>query len=146
MEALNEISLPTVLVTAAAIVSPYLIAIFVRCNMSPKTKQVIAAVVSVVLALGYTVLKGEVNDWKTFWTAAPAIYATSQLMYTLFMKKAAEKIEANVGLTVKNADSKPDKDVVITRDEADLPEDDEDEVTADQLIIVKPEDETPAKG
>lgn len=136
MEALNEISLPTVLITAVAILSPYLTAVFTRTGMSPKVKNVISAVVSVVLALGYTVLKGDIGNWEQFWTAAPAIYATSQLMYVLFLKESAKKVEENVGLTVKPKDPEP----VVDAD------DEEDDVTADDLVVVNPEDESPAKG
>ena len=142
MDALNEISLPTVLVTAAAIISPYLTAIFTRTGMSPKVKNIIAVVVSVVLALGYTLLKGDVTDWDTFWTAVPAIYATSQLMYVLFMKNGAKKVEEKYGITAKPADEKPVGGGIEEEDD----EDDEVEVTADQLVVVKPEDESPAKG
>jgi hypothetical protein len=101
-----SIPLPTVLVTAAALLSPYLTAVFTRWDMSPKVKQIVSAVVSVLLALGYTIVKGDVGNWEQFWTAAPAIYATSQLMYALFQKQSVKQVEATVGLKAKESPAK----------------------------------------
>lgn len=137
-----EISLPTVLITIAAALSPYLTAFFIRCNMSPKFKQVISVVVSVVLALGYSLFKGDITDWDTFIKAVPAIYMTSQLMYALFLKKSAEKVEAQYGLTAKSTEPTAATDEQVARAEAKADGDEED-VTADELVVHV---EDPRKG
>lgn len=146
-EVVTEISLPTVLITAAAVLSPYLTALFIRANMSEKVKQIISAAVSIVLALGYVVLKGDVTDWETFVKAVPAVYMTSQLMYALFLKSSAKKVEAQYGLTVKSEEPTALTDEQVAKEVAKVEaEDDETPVTADELVVVAPEDETPRKG
>lgn len=146
-EVVTEISLPTVLITAAAVLSPYLTALFIRANMSEKVKQIISAAVSIVLALGYVVLKGDVTDWETFVKAVPAVYMTSQLMYALFLKSSAKKVEAQYGLTVKSEEPTALTDEQVAKEVAKAEaEADETPVAADELVVVAPEDETPRKG
>jgi hypothetical protein len=140
-EIATEISLPTVLITVAAVLSPYLTALFIRANMSEKVKQIISAVVSAVLALAYIILKGDVTDWETFIKAVPAVYMTSQLMYALFMKAGAKKVEAQYGLTVKSEEPTALTDEEVAKVAA---KDEEEDVKAEDLVVTV--EETPRKG
>jgi hypothetical protein len=143
-----EISLPTALMGVIAVLSPYLTAFFIRCNMSAKVKQVISVVVSVVLALGYCLFKGDITDWDTFIKAVPTIYMISQLTYALLLKKSAEVVEAKYGVTAKSEEPTAAADTENAK-AADADEDSEADVniTAEELVVhVEGSEETPRKG
>lgn len=120
-------------VTAAVVVaSPLLTSLFTHTGMSSRTKNTIAMVVSLVIAVVYEVVTGGISDWTNILYAFPVVYGLQQAVYNTLLKAAATNVEATVGVTGKN--SVPVQ--AVTTNAAD----------GSEVVEAQPVEETPAKG
>lgn len=106
--------LPVALVGLLSLLSPYITALFTRTSMSPKAKQLVAIVVSAVIAVVWVGLNGGLDSWDKFFVALPVVYGIGQAAYGLILKDSAKIVEATKGLTDTSA-VKDDK--IVTEDE-----------------------------
>lgn len=88
--------LPEIILALVTVLSPLLTAVATRANWSSKTKNAVAAGVSIVIAVVYLVLTGGITDWSNVVLVIPAVYGVQQLVYTQFLKAQAKQIEVTV--------------------------------------------------
>lgn len=132
-------ALPQALVPILTLISPYITAFFARPSMNPKFKVVIAALISVVIAVLYVLINGQVNSWATFFTAAPLIFGVQQALYGLFLKDSTKKVEAQTGNTDPVA---PTVEVGTTKEGSDAALFVDGVKLSDETVVA----ESPAKG
>ena len=123
------------IVTAGVVVfSPLLTSVFTNTGMTSKTKNNIAMIVSLVIAVGYLALTGGITDWTNILYAFPIVYGLQQAVYNTLLKAVATNVEANVGLVAKQDDGL--KSEVVTVEASD----------GSEVVLAVPVNETPAKG
>jgi hypothetical protein len=121
------------IVTAAVVVaSPLLTSVFTQTGMTSRTKNTIAMIVSLVIAVVYEVLTGGISDWTNVLIAFPVVYGLQQAVYNTLLKALATNVEANVGITAKDNGGSQ----AVTTQAAD----------GSEVIVAAPVDETPAMG
>jgi hypothetical protein len=91
--------LPSVLVGLLTLLSPYLTALFTRTSMSPRSKQVVAIIVSALIAVVWVALNGGLDSWEKFFVALPVVFGIGQAIYGLVLKDSVKIVEATKGLT-----------------------------------------------
>lgn len=85
-------------VTAIIVIaSPLLTSLFTHSAMSSRTKNSIAMIVSLVIAVVYEVLTGGIKDWTNLAYAFPIVYGLQQAVYNTILKDLATQVEANIG-------------------------------------------------
>jgi ABC-type bacteriocin/lantibiotic exporter with double-glycine peptidase domain len=118
-------------VTAVIVVaSPLLTSLFTHTVMSSRTKNTIAMIVSLVIAVVYEVVTGGIHDWSNLAFAFPIVYGLQQAVYNTILKDLATTVEAKVGVVSKGSVAAPETPV------ADVP--------APEAPVAL--EETPAKG
>lgn len=89
-------------VTAIIVIaSPLLTSLFTHTNMSSRTKNSIAMVVSLAIAVVYEVLTGGIKDWTNLAYAFPIVYGLQQAVYNTILKDLATQVEASTGVVPK---------------------------------------------
>jgi UPF0716 family protein affecting phage T7 exclusion len=88
--------LPEIILALVTVLSPLLTAVATRANWSSKTKNAVAAGVSIVIAVVYLVLTGGISDWSNIVLVIPAVYGVQQLVYNQFLKNLSKEIEVTV--------------------------------------------------
>lgn len=120
------------IVTAAVVVaSPLLTSVFTHTGMTSRTKNTIAMIVSLVIAVVYEVVTGGISDWTNILYAFPVVYGLQQAVYNTLLKAVATNVEANVGVTVKSEAPS----VAVTKRAED----------GSEVVVAEPVAETPAK-
>lgn len=90
------------IVTAAVVVaSPLLTSLFTHTGMTARTKNTIAMIVSLAIAVGYEAMTGGITDWTNVMYAFPVVYGLQQAVYNALLKAVATNVETNVGVTAK---------------------------------------------
>lgn len=124
-------------VTAAVVVaSPLLTSIFTHTGMTSRTKNTVAMIVSLVIAVVYEVVTGGISDWTNVLYAFPVVYGLQQAVYNTLLRAAATNVEANYGLAPKGAVLAAGGATAETTKAAD----------GSEVVIAAPLNETPAKG
>lgn len=92
-------------IVAAVVVvaSPLLTSLFTHTNMSSRTKNSIAMVVSLVIAVVYEVVSGGISDWTNLAYAFPIVYGLQQAVYNTILKGLATNVEASIGIAPKGS-------------------------------------------
>lgn len=91
-------------VTAIVVIaSPLLTSLFTHTAMSSRTKNTIAMVVSLAIAVVYEVLTGGITDWANLAYAFPIVYGLQQAVYNTILKSWATRVEATVGVAPKGS-------------------------------------------
>lgn len=91
-----DLGLSAVILALITIISPLFVAVATRYSWSSKTKNAVAAIVALVIALGYLVMTGGITDWTNVVTIIPAVYGLQQLVYTQFLKEASAHVQITV--------------------------------------------------
>lgn len=86
--------IPAALLLILSMLSPFIIATVTRAKWSSKTRELIAAGVAIVVAIGWLALTGAISDWSNLAVAIPAVYTLQSLLYRFFLKEWATKFEA----------------------------------------------------
>jgi len=121
-------------VTAAVVVaSPLLTSVFTHTGMTSRTKNTIAMVVSLVIAVAYEVLTGGISDWTNVMLAFPVVYGLQQAVYNTLLKAAATSVEATVGVAPKAGAGTVQ---AVTTQATD----------GSEVVVAEPIEETPAMG
>lgn len=92
------------LLAVVAVISPILVAIFTKVNMSSKAKTTVAIVVSFIIAAGYLLFSGQITDWSELVFVVPAVFGVQQIVFKLLLTNVSREIEKNVGLTEKKVE------------------------------------------
>lgn len=95
-------------------VAPFITSVFLKTNMSSKTKNWIAFAISGAIALVYVAMSGgfgTISGVEDLVVPLGFAYGYSQFLYNTFFKKAATYIEANIGLKEIRLDT-PDEKIV----------------------------------
>lgn len=143
-----ELALPlTMLLT---LISPFISAYVQNVDWSPKTKTLLAIVLSLIIAIVYLYLTNGIADWTQLGVVVPAVYGLQQAIYNFFLKNIATKFEAitNFGSLIVSPAAEPGK-VDITSDQTIKETGDNVTVDAPVQIVQPPEvitSDTPAKG
>jgi hypothetical protein len=143
-----ELALPlTMLLT---LISPFISAYVQNVDWSPKTKTLLAIVLSLIIAIVYLYLTNGIADWTQLGVVVPAVYGLQQAIYNFFLKNIATKFEAitNFGSLIVSPAAEPGK-VDITSDQTIKETGDNITVDAPVQIVQPPEvitSDTPAKG
>lgn len=82
-----ELGVPEFLLAAVTAIATVLTSIGIQSKWSSKTKNLVAFIVSLVLALGYLLMQGKLNDWSDIPGTVLGIYGLQQLIYKLFQEK-----------------------------------------------------------
>ena len=91
-------------VTAIIVIaSPLLTSLFTHSAMSSRTKNAIAMVVSLAIAVVYEVLTGGISDWTNLAYAFPIVYGLQQAVYNTILKSLATTVEATIGVAPKGS-------------------------------------------
>lgn len=143
-----ELALPLTLVLT--FISPFISAYVQNVDWSPKTKTLLAMILSLLIAILYLWMTNGIADWSQLGIAIPAIFGIQQAIYNFFLKNIATKFEAvtNFGSLVVTPSVEPGK-VDITNDETIKETGDKVSVDAPVQITDPPEvlvQDTPAKG
>jgi len=143
-----ELALPLTLVLT--FFSPFLSAYIQKVDWSPKTKTLLAMVLSLVIAVLYLFMTNGIADWSQLGIAIPAVYGLQQAVYNFFLKNIATKFEAitEFGSLIVTPSATPDK-VNITSDATIKETGDNITVDSPVQIVTPPAElktETPAKG
>ena len=143
-----ELALPLTLVLT--FFSPFLSAYIQKVDWSPKTKTLLAMVLSLVIAVLYLFMTNGIADWSQLGIAIPAVYGLQQAVYNFFLKNIATKFEAitEFGSLIVTPAATPDK-VNITSDATIKETGDNITVDSPVQIVTPPAElktETPAKG
>ena len=93
-----EDSLPLLITAVLTLVSPLLTAWFTKTAMSSKTKNLVAVVMSFIIAGVYVFLEGGFNTADDLLVPLGVVYGLQQLIYNQFLKKLATEVEASFGL------------------------------------------------
>jgi membrane-associated HD superfamily phosphohydrolase len=126
-------------VTALVVVaSPLLTSVFTHSAMSSRTKNSIAMIVSLAIAVVYEVMTGGISDWTNLAYAFPIVYGLQQAVYNTLLKSLATNVEANIGVAPKGSGAAVTDAVAPT---ADVVTSDSAAVSAAPVSV-----ETPAKG
>jgi hypothetical protein len=143
-----ELALPLTLVLT--FLSPFLSAYVQNVDWSPKTKTLLAMVLSLAIAILYLVMTGGIADWSQIGVAIPAVYGLQQAVYQFFLKNIATKFEAITQLgSLVITPSKQEGKVDVTSDATIEATGDNVAVDTPVQVIAAPESittETPAKG
>lgn len=143
-----ELALPlTMLLT---LISPFISAYVQNVDWSPKTKTLLAILLSLIIAIVYLYLTNGIADWTQLGVVVPAVYGLQQAIYNFFLKNIATKFEAitNFGSLIVSPSVEPGK-VDITSDQTIKETGDNVTVDAPVQIVQPPEvitSDTPAKG
>lgn len=131
-------------VTAVIVVtSPLLTSLFTHSAMSSRTKNSIAMVVSLAIAVAYEVFTGGIHDWTNLAYAFPIVYGLQQAVYNTILKDLATTVEANIGLAPKGSGAAvTDAPAAPVAPAADVVTSDSPTVSAAPVAL----NETPAKG
>jgi hypothetical protein len=90
------------IVTAAVVAaSPLLTAVFTHAAMTSRTKNTVAMIVSLAIAVAYEVFTGGVSDWANVAYAFPVVYGLQQAVYNTLLRAVATNVEANFGVMPK---------------------------------------------
>lgn len=90
------------IVTAAVVtVSPLLTSVFTHTGMTSRTKNTVAMIVSLAIAVAYEVVTGGITDWTNVLIAFPVVYGLQQAVYNTLLRAVADHVEASVGVTVQ---------------------------------------------
>lgn len=143
-----ELALPLTLVLT--FLSPFLSAYVQNVDWSPKTKTLLAMVLSLLIAVLYLFMTNGIADWSQLGVAIPAVYGLQQAVYNFFLKNIATKFEAitQLGSLVITPSQETGK-VDITSDATIKETGDNITVDAPVEIVTPPAElttETPAKG
>ena len=143
-----ELAIPLTLVLT--FISPFLSAYVQNVNWSPKTKTLLAMILSLLIAILYLVMTGGIGDWTQIGLVIPAVFGVQQAIFQFFLKNVATKFEAmtNFGSLVVTPSAEVGK-VDITSDATIKETGDKISVDAPVQISDPPEvliNETPAKG
>ena len=124
------------IVTAAVVVaSPLLTSVFTHTGMTSRTKNTVAMIVSLVIAVVYEVVTGGITDWTNILYAFPVVYGLQQAVYNTLLRAVATNIEANVGVVSKTVGSGVQAEAVTTK-----------AADGSEVVLAVPAQETPAKG
>lgn len=148
-----ELGLPEFLLAAVTTVGTVLTSIAIQSKWSSKTKHLVAFCVSLVIAFGYLLMQGKLNDLSDIPGTILSVYGLHQLIYKAFQEKfrqleavtsvkPGEKIIVEEGEPnrVEEADGEHGEVEIIN--EEDVPEDVEHPVA---VAPAKPEDQ-PARA
>jgi hypothetical protein len=92
------------IVTAIIVIgSPLLTSIFTHSAMSSRTKNSVAMVVSLAIAVVYEVFTGGISDWTNLAYAFPIVYGLQQAVYNTILKSLATTVEATIGVAPKGS-------------------------------------------
>lgn len=75
-------------------ISPFISAYVQKVTWSPKTKTLLAMVLSLAIAVAYLLMTGGIADWSQLAVAIPAVFGIQQAVYAFFLKNIATKFEA----------------------------------------------------
>lgn len=95
-------TVPALIVTVLTLLSPLISAFFTKLSMSPKTKNLIALGISLVIAVIYVILTGgfaDVTGVEDVAVPLGIVYGLQQVVYNQFMRKHVAKVEAKRGVT-----------------------------------------------
>lgn len=124
------------LITAALVVaSPLLTSVFTHTAMTSRTKNTVAMIVSLAIAVAYEVLTGGITDWTNIPFAFSVVYGLQQAVYNTLLRALATNVEANFGVTAKGSETVGPTDVQTLR-----------AVDGSEVVLAVPVEETPAKG
>jgi hypothetical protein len=126
-------TLLNIVTAAVVVVSPLLTSVFTHTGMTSRTKNTIAMIVSLVIAVVYEVLTGGIADWTNILIAFPVVYGLQQAVYNTLLKALATSVEATVGVAPK-ADAGTVQ--AVTTQAAD----------GSEVVVAEPVEETPAMG
>ncbi len=87
-----ELALPLTLVLT--FLSPFLSAYIQKVDWSPKTKTLLAMVLSLLIAVLYLIMTGGITDWSQIGLVIPAVFGVQQAIFQFFLKNIAAKFEA----------------------------------------------------
>lgn len=87
-----ELALPLTLVLT--FFSPFISAYIQNVDWSPRTKTLLAMVLSLLIAVLYLLMTNGISDWSQIGIAIPAVYGLQQAVYNFFLKNIATKFEA----------------------------------------------------
>ncbi len=128
-----ELGLPEVLLALVTVLSPLLSAVAIQTKWSPQIKNSVAFGVSILIAAGYLLATGAVNDWSNIPAVVLAVYGLQQLIYMQFLRELSKKVEAatsvEAGQAIVVEENKPNVVVETGQDEG-------------QVVVVE-EDATP---
>jgi hypothetical protein len=133
---MSTTELLNIITAAVVIASPLLTSVFTHTNMTSRTKNTIAMIVSLAIAVGYEALSGGISDWTSIAYAFPVVYGLQQAVYNTLLKTAATTIEANVGVVSKTTGSSAVQSEAVTTTAVD----------GSEVVLAVPVNETPAKG
>jgi hypothetical protein len=92
------------IITAAVVAaSPLLTAVFTHAAMTSRTKNTVAMIVSLAIAVVYEELTGGVSDWTNVAYAFPVVYGLQQAVYNTLLRAVASNVEASFGVMSKTA-------------------------------------------
>lgn len=91
-----DLGLSAVVLAIITVISPLFVAVATRYSWSSKTKNSVAALVALIIALGYLVMTGGITDWSNVVTIIPAVYGLQQLVYQQFLKEVSSTVEISV--------------------------------------------------
>lgn len=129
-------ALLNIIAAAVVVASPLLTSVFTHTGMTSRTKNSIAMIVSLAIAVVYEVVTGGISDWSNLLIAFPVVYGLQQAVYNTLLKAIATNVEANVGLTPKApAADGVELEAVTTK-----------AVDGSEVVVAVPVEETPAKG
>lgn len=143
-----ELALPlTMLLT---LISPFISAYVQSVDWSPKTKTLLAIVLSLIIAILYLWMTNGIADWSQLTVVVPAVYGLQQAVYNFFLKNIATKFEAitQFGSLVVSPSQEAGK-VDITSDTTIKETGDKVAVETPVQIVTPPDSittDTPAKG
>jgi hypothetical protein len=124
------------IITAAVVIaSPLLTSVFTHTGMTSRTKNTVAMIVSLAIAVGYELFTGGISDWTNVVYAFPIVYGLQQAVYNTLLKAVATNIEANVGVVSKTTGSGVQSEAVTTT-----------AADGSEVVLAVPVNETPAKG
>lgn len=125
------------IVTAVIVVaSPLLTAVFTHTAMTSRTKNTIAMVVSLAIAVAYELLTGGITDWANIPVAFSVVYGLQQAVYNTLLRALATNVEANFGVAPKGSGAMAVQSTAQTVQAVD----------GSEVVIAAPVEETPAKG
>lgn len=142
--------LPIVLTIVLTFISPFISAYVQNVTWSAQTKNLLALIVSLVIAVVYLIVSGTIGDWSQLAIVVPMVYTLQQLVYQFLVKNIATKFEAitNFGSLIVTPSAEAGR-VDITTDATIKATGDKISVDAPVQISDPPEvlfNETPAKG
>lgn len=97
-------------------ISPFITSVFLKTNMSSRTKNWVAFAISGAIALVYVFMSGgfgTITGPEDLVVPLGFAYGYSQFLYNTFFKKAATYIEANYGLKEIKLDAGDEKQEVV---------------------------------